>query len=1212
MKFPLPEKLFPPLPLEMADVVEAKLAAIAEDLVARRIREYDVHLYDRKSFIDMRYWNLLKKRENISVFQRKNSPPATTHSSQSLVSDDSKSYLLGLGSVVGTLEDAIFGMLGTTTTAMKVRTSYIGDHLVDAAVLRTIVEPTVEEPLRFVGVKWMVKKPVFKRLVRHRDFVFLESIGIRTNSKGERIGYHLLHSVDLPLFPSFQSLDIVRAKLSFCYLYRQRDASTIDCFLRGQVDPNGKIPAKLVALSGAEGLISCWRSIRSAEMKKITHFLRLQTSKRARTETTTSTIDASSSKRSTHCTLCTDGFSFFTSAHVCQICSERFCSKCVVERTVSFLVDGSIDRIVRRSMEFCTTCMLEVKRTSALQVAAEQLQEEEQHHYAPALSWEADAVWNNSGRTTASSAAHLESSMASWSGSVCSSQGSVHEGTRNRIMKFPVKESPFPQAELSRNLEQRLRHEADELVDRYMHAYDVHLYENGGVADLCDWSLIKKREGISMYTHRRSKRDLAKDDSNLYLLGLGNIAGRLEDTVYGVFASTTEAMHVRTSYLQVDLSDSALLHTLAGPSPDDPLRFMGIKWMVKKPRWQGIVRHRDFVMIESIGITSNSRGERIGYHLFKSVDLPCYPELKQSNIVRGRLSVCYLYRQRNKGCVDVYLRGRADAMGNVPTSIVATSAADVFISCWRSVRCAELNKLAYLFQQNTRQRVERASCQSSSAVSIRSGLTARGTVGMNDEVIQRCTLCLTQFGVWGGKKQCQLCDEMHCSRCTISRKISFLVNSKTVIRKKIAACTACMVKVKSLNPLDIARDHVNHHANTGFPSTVLGDAHSTAFPSVLAPPRVTMNFPLNDKYFPTVELEDVDAKSYRRLAREIVKKTLDQEMHYRYERKQQLDNNKWKFLKSKDRLRVYKRAATTPTANEIPMLLAVGAIEGTLEDAIYGVHHKNTEEMRTTTSFLNSNTLDAAVLATIESGTNEDPFHFLGLKWRITRTPGGTLISNRDVCVLDHMGIGVDSHGNRYGYHMMKSVDIPWCPAFQDKSIIRAQTMLCCIYRQLSPGVVAAYIKGVFNLGGDLIDYIAYNTAADTLLAIARAVDCAEAKRLTVMVQESNESTPMLQSSRSMSTHGIRSTSLDKGSHKRLSNNCCALCDKKTGLSSFVSTWDHCRICSRYVCSKCHVTKTIFAQPKNIKVACCKICILEAKNVRMDPRKPFPFVILAP
>ncbi|OWZ08440.1 hypothetical protein PHMEG_00019023 [Phytophthora megakarya] len=62
--------------------------------------------------------------------------------------------LLMVGPLPGSLDENMFGIVNPTIEAMRIKSSYLKDFSA-AAVLATIVEPTVDEPFRSVVVKWM-------------------------------------------------------------------------------------------------------------------------------------------------------------------------------------------------------------------------------------------------------------------------------------------------------------------------------------------------------------------------------------------------------------------------------------------------------------------------------------------------------------------------------------------------------------------------------------------------------------------------------------------------------------------------------------------------------------------------------------------------------------------------------------------------------------------------------------------------------------------------------------------------------------------------------------------------------------------------------------------------------------------------------------------------------------------------------------------------
>lgn len=63
--------------------------------------------------------------------------------------------------------------------------------------------------------------PGLKRLVRLRDFVFLEATGVTLRSSGERVGYHLIHSISIPPLRPLYEHNLVRGSISLLHLFRE-------------------------------------------------------------------------------------------------------------------------------------------------------------------------------------------------------------------------------------------------------------------------------------------------------------------------------------------------------------------------------------------------------------------------------------------------------------------------------------------------------------------------------------------------------------------------------------------------------------------------------------------------------------------------------------------------------------------------------------------------------------------------------------------------------------------------------------------------------------------------------------------------------------------------------------------------------------------------------------------------------------------------------
>ncbi|KAK1941142.1 hypothetical protein P3T76_007848 [Phytophthora citrophthora] len=106
--------------------------------------------------------------------------------------------------------------------------------------------------------------------------------------------------------------------------------------------------------------------------------------------------------------------------------------------------------------------------------------------------------------------------------------------------------------------------------------------------------------------------------------------------------------------------------------------------------------------------------------------------------------------------------------------------------------------------------------------------------------------------------------------------------------------------------------------------------------------------------------------------------------------------------------------------------------------------------MHVTNNFLNKGHLECAVLSVIERGSNRDPFKQLALKWILAQNFGEVKSGNyHDVCTIESMGTGDDGRGERFGYRLIKSVDLAEYPQLSvSNDVVRARMTMCCILRQ--------------------------------------------------------------------------------------------------------------------------------------------------------------------
>ncbi|KAG6612419.1 uncharacterized protein IUM83_10722 [Phytophthora cinnamomi] len=329
------------------------------------------------------------------------------------------------------------------------------------------------------------------------------------------------------------------------------------------------------------------------------------------------------------------------------------------------------------------------------------------------------------------------------------------------------------------------------------------------------------------------------------LVATGWIEGTLEDVMYGVASPDAQSMLLKATVVKNTLINGAVLACIDAPCDADPFRFLGIKWFVKGPptALHGIVRPRDLVFIEATGITMRPNGERIGYQLLHSVDLPQYRDMTPRSgmdVTRGRISSCSIFREIPAGLgsrhskVDVYVKGYVEAHGKLLDSVALTAASTGFMSSWNTVECANLKKLMWCFRQQPdwesgrrrgSQRVRRSSQRSHASSSINcspnvSHVDIHDNLGTPHTAYRslrpaplaqdlRCGTCAKRLNkLVSGAISCALCSATTCSRCRVSRTLKEVSKKLWLRQEDVLICKRCVLHVDHLAAVDVARAEV--------------------------------------------------------------------------------------------------------------------------------------------------------------------------------------------------------------------------------------------------------------------------------------------------------------------------------------------------------------------------------------------------------------------
>ncbi|CAI5743977.1 unnamed protein product [Peronospora destructor] len=386
-------------------------------------------------------------------------------------------------------------------------------------------------------------------------------------------------------------------------------------------------------------------------------------------------------------------------------------------------------------------------------------------------------------------------------------------------MKFPLSACPFQPLVLSESEKDRIKVISDDILTRTMAEYERMLIHDNGVVDTERWKLIKCKENLSAYqdrcahvvTHRRASSGSIKPTINgakdpiLYpsastpnptklpsqrLLWHGTINCDLDDLMLGGINQNADMWKVKSSYVEDNGLDYFVISSIKKRTVDKPFDGLQVTWTVNdigpalaKP----LMRPRDFVFMESTGITYfPTTGERIGYHICKSLRLPGVPELSDYKLVRGKLELYRIFRQKSKGVVEVYVRALCDLQGGMPSTSVSFFSAEAMSTLSLTAFCAERHKMIWLLHTSM-----------------------EGPYESDNPSLDVCSVCtkgLTKSLLPFMNKTCQICSGRICPRCRIPKKLSFL-NRRTrgIIKKNVDICTRCVHTSARISALTVAQ-----------------------------------------------------------------------------------------------------------------------------------------------------------------------------------------------------------------------------------------------------------------------------------------------------------------------------------------------------------------------------------------------------------------------
>ncbi|KAI9919524.1 hypothetical protein PsorP6_017404 [Peronosclerospora sorghi] len=353
--------------------------------------------------------------------------------------------------------------------------------------------------------------------------------------------------------------------------------------------------------------------------------------------------------------------------------------------------------------------------------------------------------------------------------------------------RFPIQTMPTLEvSELEHLASKELMHQ---LLAHTIREFEFHSYHNRGIVDTRRWKPQTHRDDIELYRERKvgvtggtvfnaarhCRLDLPLFSSTvqtlatptMLLTGYGH--GRVEDAMSAVVTESQHDLALAVKFKHQDVADCAILKTLESPTQSKPYHYLGFKFFVRKSPTEGhLFKHRHSVYLEYSGLTHSSKGEKLGFHLMHSIELPAFSNLSNYNSIRALQSTRYIYRQKSTHTVELFMLGNMDIAGHIFKPLANKFTVDMFFGVARLLELAQVRRLSQMAQKQR----------------------TFGAIGAVHS--SKCNVC-TRFAARHKLVRCQLCGEAACKKCTTTKRV-FVSDDSGILGDfvKVPACRTCV------------------------------------------------------------------------------------------------------------------------------------------------------------------------------------------------------------------------------------------------------------------------------------------------------------------------------------------------------------------------------------------------------------------------------------
>ncbi|OWY97932.1 hypothetical protein PHMEG_00031420 [Phytophthora megakarya] len=351
--------------IHVSEQQREQLIELVNGCVQNHFQKYEQYFVTDQHRVDERRWEHVKSKDDLHVYSERSQKDQAKRGllpSNMSAAEKEMAIMITAGTVVGELEDLMFGIINTTRDAMRIRAAYVGD--VDSgSILSPVVEPSEKEPFRSLTIKWMATDATLKS-TRCRDFVCIEATDIIRLENGERIGYHVLHSIEFPQTKPLPNL--IRGNMSAVSFYRHIHSTIIDTYGSCIIDPGVKVKRMLFIPATANAMLSSTNYVRCGQLKKVAWMLqRRHAGFKFRDD------NRNTNQHTKGCVMCGKSKSI-PGIHrsSCKLCSGHVCYSCKVRERMHFI--GQDNELIQRKITFCSQCMSRAINCSTQEAAQDQ------------------------------------------------------------------------------------------------------------------------------------------------------------------------------------------------------------------------------------------------------------------------------------------------------------------------------------------------------------------------------------------------------------------------------------------------------------------------------------------------------------------------------------------------------------------------------------------------------------------------------------------------------------------------------------------------------------------------------------------------------------------------------------------------------------------------------------------------------------------------